>query len=334
MKLTDIQVFIKVATVRNFSVVASQIGLTRSAVSRSISRLEKQLGVKLLHRSPRHVGLTEAGLTFYRHTAELDDTVQKAIESVSGAEQLLLGDISAAVPSSIGAALMPSFMGKFRAAYPKLTLNLQFGDIQIDSPTNVPDVEIRVTEHIPDSVSSYRLIGTTQRILVASRDYIDQHGLPIQLEDIRKHRCLALSTAARAPIVWRFSQSNQSVDIPVDCGITANTNLALVLAACMGQGILYIPEILVSNELLLDRLRIILADCYNPQPCGIYAIYSQQKPPAKVLAFTDFVEQEISELPYSDHWVSLTYSRSQICRAPRSTWERCDWLATPTQPYV
>lgn len=307
MNLSDIQIFIKVAVVRSFSGVAKQQGLNRSAVSRSVSRLEKQLGVKLLHRSPHYVGLTEAGLIFYKHSVELDEAVQRATESVCGYEQRIVGDLSIAVPSSIGAALMPGIIQKFHTAFPDMTLNFQFGETKVDLPSHGLDVEIRITEQIPDFVSSSRQIGTTHQVLVASPDYIDRRGLPLHLEDLGNHCCLALSGPARSRIAWRFTQSKHTIEVPVDCGITANTDLALILAACLGQGILYIPELSVSSELVRGRLRIILPDCHDPQPYGIHAIYSQRNPSPMVHKFVDYVEEELPKLPFIDNWAPLIH---------------------------
>ena len=132
MNVADAQVFNRVATTRSFSEAAQQLGVTRSAVSKSVSRLEEGLGVVLLNRSPRKASLTEAGRIFYQHSAQIDADLERAYASVSGGDQRPVGKVSCSLPSCLGAALLPALLQRFRVAWPELTLNLNFDDRFVD----------------------------------------------------------------------------------------------------------------------------------------------------------------------------------------------------------
>jgi DNA-binding transcriptional LysR family regulator len=306
MNVADIQIFSKVAATKSFSEAASQLGVTRSAVSKSISRLEAELGVILLNRSPRSVSLTEAGRTFFQHSLEVDDSLERAIASVSGADQRPSGNVSCSIPSSLGAALMPALMRKFREAWPDVSLNLQFDDRYVDLIGNSIDVAIRIAQKLDDSNLLSRRIGTTREVLVASPAYLRKHGTPASLQDLKNHRCLAVGNAVRRRTTWRFDSPDGPVEVSVRCRTTSNSVLALILAACMDDGIINVPELLVSGELSQGLLTTVLPDLSDARAYGIFAVYPNLKPPAKIRAFIDFVEQELQSLNTMDRWSPLS----------------------------
>ena len=302
MNVADAQVFNRVATTRSFSEAAQQLGVTRSAVSKSVSRLEEGLGVVLLNRSPRKASLTEAGRIFYQHSAQIDVDLERAYASVSGCDQRPVGKVSCSLPSSLGAALLPAILQRFRVAWPELTLNLNFDERYVDLVGGSFDVAIRIAQRLQDSNLLSRRLGTTGEVLVASPAYLAKHGTPSHANELKSHRCLALGSPAQSRVVWRFGGPDGPLEIPVECVITSNTNLALILAACMDDGVLNIPELLVGGELAQRRLQRILPEFSDPQAYGIYAVYPNQKPPAKVRAFIEFVEQELPALGTVDRW--------------------------------
>ncbi len=305
MNVADVQIFSKVAATRSFSEAAAQLGVTRSAVSKSVSRLEADLGVILLNRSPRSVSLTEAGRTFFQHSLEVDESLDRAIASVSGADQRPSGNVSCSIPSSLGAALMPALMRKFRTAWPDVSLNLQFDDRYVDLIGNSIDVAIRVAQKLDDSNLLSRRIGTTREVLVASPGYLQKHGMPQSIQDLKTHRCLAVGNAVRRRVTWRFDGTDGPIEISVPCSTTSNSVLALILAACMDDGIVNVPELLVGGELAQGLLKQLLPDVSDARAYGIFAVYPNSKPPAKIRAFIDFIEQELQSLNTMDRWSPL-----------------------------
>lgn len=132
--------------------------------------------------------------------------------------------------------------------------------------------------------------------------YLAKYGTPKHPQDIKTHRCLDLGSPVRPQTIWRFRDGEDTVEVPVYCSLTANAILPLILAACMDDGILYTQQLLVGGELAQNRLVPLLSDYTRSDAWGIYAVYPNRKPPAKVRAFIEFVKQELPNLEIVDRW--------------------------------
>lgn len=296
------QIFSRVAQAANFSEAAEQLGLTRSAVSKCIFRLEDRLGVVLINRSTRTSSLTDAGRRFYKYAKQIDESMEKAIAAVSGDDQDVVGNLTVSLPTSLGAALTPLLVENFARTWPRLTLNLQFDDRQLDLIGRSIDVAIWVSKRLHDSNLLSRRLGTTRSVLVASPGYLAKYGTPKTIDNLKSHRCLNLGRPGQSRVVWRLQGAEGLVETPVKCVLTSNTDLPLILAACMGEGILCTQEILVGCELRQGRLQIVLPNDPQPMDWGVYGVYPNHGPPAKVRAFVDFVDRHLQELEIIDRW--------------------------------
>jgi len=305
MNIADIQVFSKVAATGSFSEAALQLGITRSAASKAVARLESELGVTLLTRSPRSASLTEAGRTFHAHSLEVDTALERAVASVSGADQRPSGTVSVSLPSSLGATLMLPLMREFRVEWPEIDLNLHFDDAPADLIGSSIDLAIRVAERLGDSNLVSRRIGSTRKVLAASPGYIRNAGWPESIDDLKNHRCLATGTAVRRRVIWRFRGPEGPIETAVDCSTTSNAMLALILAACLDDGIVCMPEIFVAAELGQGRLVELFEDTPPLGEFGVYAVSPNPKPPAKVRALIDFVERQLARIDTLDRWTPL-----------------------------
>lgn len=303
MNAADVQIFSRVARANSFKGAAQYLGLTKAAVSKSVARLERELGVVLINRSPRSFSLTEAGRRFFEHAIQVDSALEAAIASVSGNGQEVAGNLAVSMPTSLGAAVMPALIDRLQAAWPKLTLGVQFTEREVDVIGEGIDVAIRVAQRLDDSMLLSKRLGNTPRVLAAAPGYLARHGVPKDVRDLKSHRCLALGTPTRPRTVWRFRDRNHgAVEVPVDCVVAADSELMLVLAACMDGGVLYLPKLLVGGELAQGRLVQILPEFTDPREYGIYALYPNRNPPAKVRAFIDFLLRELPALQTSDRW--------------------------------
>ena len=302
MNAADVQVFSRVAQTGNFSEAAEQLGLTRSAISKCIIRLEERLGVVLINRSTRSSSLTDAGRRFYKYAREVDDALEKAIAAVSGEDQDVVGNLSICMPTSVGAAMTPAIANEFLQAWPRLTLSLYFADNNVDLIGGGIDVAIRIARRLSDSNLLSKRLGTTRGVLVASPGYLARYGSPGTLEDLKNHRCIDRGRPGRSRVVWRFDTESGTTEVPVDYAINSNTDLPLILATCMNQGIFFTQKIAISNELAQGRLTEILPDYTRSQRWGVYAVYPNHGPPAKVRAFVDFLERQLPQLATCDRW--------------------------------
>ena len=311
MNLSDVYVFKKVAATLSFTQAAKQIGSSRSAVSKKISRLEQDLGVTLLNRSTRSVSLTEAGRTFHQHTSEVDTRIERAADVVRGTDLQPTGTVAFSVPSSLGAALMPALITQFHSTWPELKFSIHFDDSLVDLIAGSYDLAIRIAQKLNDSSLISQRLTSTHKVLAASPGYLDKYGVPTDISQLKDHRCLGLGSAVKTGTKWRLQDQNRVIEVPCTYSISANNDLALILAACLDNGIVYLPEICISNEVLQKRLQIILRESSDPQPYGIFAVYPHRNAAAKVKVLVNFIEQELSSMSTIDRWAPLSKDPSQ-----------------------
>ena len=304
MNLSDVYVFKKVASTLSFAQAARQIGVSRSAISKQVSRLEKDLGVILINRTTRSVNLTEAGRIFDAQTARIDRTLEDAVDNVRTADSNPLGTVSFTLPSALGSALMPALTTQFQQRWPDLKLNINFDDQVRDLIGNNLDLAIRISRKLTDSTLISRRLISTRHVLAASPGYLRAHGTPERHSDLENHRCLGRGSAVKPGTTWEFLIDGDLVSIPITFSMSTNNNLAAILAACLDSGVVYVPEICILGELARNQLQIIPGfDC--PEPYGVYAIYPHRKAAAKVKVLVDYVESLLPNVATLDRWVPL-----------------------------
>jgi DNA-binding transcriptional LysR family regulator len=304
-ELPDLYLFAKVAETLSLREAATQLHLARSTVSKRLSRFERELGVKLFNRSTRRISLTDSGRRLYQQWHEVSRSIDSALATVRDADQVPSGTLRVNMPSSLGSALMPDLMGEFRALCPDLKLSIDFNDQHVDVVGQGFDVVIRAARRLPDSRLIARRLASSPRVLAASPQYIERHGQPGKLQDLRDHDCLALGRQSERQVVWSFDGSDGSADISLNPAFAANNDLALVLAACLDVGILYTPKFLIESEIHLKRLQVIELHNYKWPIYGLYAVYPKGNPSAKVRVFVDFVEMQLGSLATADRWAPL-----------------------------
>lgn len=303
--LKDLQIFARVAEAESFRQAAEQLRMARSSVSKRIGELEKELGVALFNRSTRRISLTDAGQTLYQHWDAIAANVSDAVAAVQGVDQSPSGTLRVSMPSSLGAALMPALMQRFLKSWPDIKANLDFREQHVDVVGKGYDVVIRIAAKLPDSRLTARRLATTPRVLVASPGYLEKHGKPHELKDLKQHHCLGLGYRAVQRMSWTFKTDGTATEINLVPSFAANNDLALILASCLDGGILYSPRLLIQSEIRLGRLREIALSDATGEDCGAFAVYPQSRPPAKVRVFVDFVGKCLEELPDTDRWAPL-----------------------------
>lgn len=305
MNVADAAVFNKVAESLSFTDAGRLLGMTRSAVSKRIARLEKDLGVVLVNRTPRSISLTDAGHNFYRHSCGIDDAARLAEESVHDTHKKPSGNLSFTMSTALGAALIPALINEFHEQWSDIDLSINLDDRHVDVVGDGYDLAIRFAKKLDDSSLMYKKFATTPEVLVASPGYIQKHGRPAKIADLVHHKCVSIGHMSKRSFVWRFVGPNGPEEVTVTCSTIANNDLAIILAACLGSGILYIPKLLVAGELKLGHLTLILPEYRSARPFHVYAIYPNKNPPARVKEFIDFVEQNLDKLQHTDRWNPL-----------------------------
>ncbi|WCT74127.1 LysR family transcriptional regulator [Sphingomonas naphthae] len=287
----SLEVFIAIVDCGSFSAAGRQLGLTPSAISRAIDRIEARLGVRLLLRSTRALSLTAEGqaylLSARRILSDLDEAEQHIADQ--GAPR---GRLRVSAALSHGRLCIVPLLGEFVRRHPHILVDIALNDTIVDIAAGEADVAIRFGP-LADSALTARKLGENGRVIVASPHYLDRHGIPAVPEDLLTHNCLNFDFRRVEP-VWPFVREGQEFCLSVKGNIEANNGETLGQLAAIGIGIARVGAFSVSAELADGRLVTILDD-FNPGDVElIHAVFvGGANTPARVRAFVDFLAERL-----------------------------------------
>ncbi|TWT22332.1 LysR family transcriptional regulator [Luteimonas marina] len=287
--LNLLRMFLAVAEASSFRAAADALGVTRSAVSQGIRRLEDGLGVALVQRSTRSVRLTEAGARLHRQVAMPLRTVGAALEDVvdDGPPRGLL---RVTVTSIAERFLSGPLVAAFAEAHPGITLDVTVSDDASDIVAAGFDAGVRLGEVIEQDMVAVPLTGLQRQVAVAAPAYLEKHGAPAHPRDLVHHRCIGWRPAPGvAPYRWEFAEDGRDFDVAVNPQVTTNDMLLMVRTALAGGGITFGIEDTFRPWLDSGRLVLLLAD-YLPPFQGFYLYYpSRHNQPPKLRALIEHV---------------------------------------------
>lgn len=282
-----LEIFTAVVGEGSFSAAGRTLGLTPSAVSRAVDRIEERLGVRLLLRSTRALTMTAEGQAYLqtarRILADLDDAEQQIADQ--GAPR---GRLRVSASLSHGRLCVVPRLGEFAEAYPHILIDMALTDGIANVAGGEADVAIRFGP-LADSALTARKLSTYRRIIVASPDYLARHGTPQVPADLLSHNCLNFSFR-RAEPVWPFREGGRDYTLPVKGGIEANNGETLGQLAALGLGIARVGDFSVAADIESGRLVPILEE-FNPGDVEIvHALFvGGANTPARVRVFVDFL---------------------------------------------
>jgi DNA-binding transcriptional LysR family regulator len=282
-----LEIFAVVAAQGSFSAAGRQLGLTPSAVSRTVDRIEARLGVRLLLRTTRALTLTAEGQAYLaaarRILTDLDDAEQAIADQ--GAPR---GRLRVSAALSHGRLCIVPLLGDFVSAHPHILVDISLTDAIVDVAGGQADVAIRFGP-LADSGLTARKIGETRRVIVAAPDYLARHGTPRVPEDLHDHNCLNFNFR-RAEPVWPFRCEGRDDALSVKGSIEANNGETLGQLATAGVGITRVGAFSVVEEIADGRLVPLLEE-FNPGDVEtIHAVFvGGANTPARVRVFVDFL---------------------------------------------
>jgi len=290
-RLSEIAAFVEVARLRSFVRAAEHLQVNVSAVSRAVAALEARLGVRLLQRSTRRVGLSEAGRLHVARCEALLAELADAEAAVSERNTALRGSLRVSVPSGFGLTHLAPMLPEFLLQHAQLSIDLDMSNRFVDLIEEDFDVAIRVGT-LRDSRLAARKLGSNQRILVASPEYLQRVGTPRHPRDLREHASLILEIGAH-PEIWTLHAKSARQGVRVRGPLRSNHVLAIRAACLAGLGISLLPHFALTEQIADGSLVNVLPKWTSPQQ-GIFAVYpSHRLIPAKVRAFVDFIEKRL-----------------------------------------
>jgi DNA-binding transcriptional LysR family regulator len=282
----------------SFSAAARRLGMSRSAVSKAVSKLEHSLGVRLLHRSTRHLSVTEVGAAFAEHCSRILDEMAQAERVASSLHAQPRGVLRVAASVAFGTLHVAPALADFLGHYPDLDIDMTITDRGIDLAEEGYDVVVRVARDLPPNLVA-RPLAPVRRKLCATPDYFARHGLPQAPQDLARHNCLDYTHSGEQGL-WRFTGPQGEIAVPVAGRLRINDDEALSQAVLGGLGLALLPTFIVGGDLQAGRLRAALSE-YIPVERHVYALYLPTRHlPAKVRAFIDFLVERFGPDPYWD----------------------------------
>lgn len=286
--LSQMEIFYYVATCHSFSKAAKELGVSKGYVSAQISALEKHTGIKLIHRTTRHLSLTAEGEVFLGACSNIVREKQLANDLLLASKLTPSGNLKVSAPPSICTTLLADLIPSFLEQYPQINLVIDSSAAIKNLVQHGIDVAVRIA---PTPTENYvaRLLGTVDFVTIATPHYLKRYDIPSSPEGLLQHNCLVY-TADPAGNYWSYE--NESITV---MGNLAATDAQIIKQGVLADlGIARLPRYIVSKELTQGQVIEVLQQ-YRSAGIPLYAQYNSQMPGAiKIRSFVDFLKKTLT----------------------------------------
>lgn len=288
-RLHGLLVFINVVETRNYSATARSLGVSTSAVSAAVLRLEQKLAVRLLNRTTRRVSPTPEGLEFYQRCKRIIADLEQAEIAVGRSGRLPSGRLRIGMPSALGRLWVIPRLPDFIRSYPSVSLEIVIGDFFTAQSRDGLDAAIQVGE-LPSSRMIVRKLAAVDYVVCGAPKYLLDHGNPQSPSDLKDHVCLSYRRPRNGQIrQWRFKRGKSVETLTPGGEIVFNSGEALISAASSGLGLAQVADYYARPEIEAGRL-IELMRSHNPHAYDISIVFQQRRRIApRLRVFVDFL---------------------------------------------
>jgi len=286
-RFSEMQIYIAVAESEGFSAAARRLNISPPVVTRAVAELEARLGVKLLNRTTRYVRTTEAGQRYLEDARRVLMAADEADEAAIGVNAEPRGHLTVTAPVLFGRIyVMPGIVDYLRK-YPDTEISAMFVDRVVNLMEEGVDVALRIGELSDSSFKALR-VGTVRRLLCASPDYIEQHGIPHTTEDLAKHKIIVARNLG-STTGWRFTRGNKVFSVRIKPRLTVTSNDSAIEAAVNGVGIARLLSYQIASELDQEKLKIIMAE-YEAPSLPVHIVHREGRHTStKIRSFIDLM---------------------------------------------
>jgi len=297
-RLDDIMLFVKVVNNNSFTAAANELGISKSVISKRISRLERDLKARLMHRTTRRLTLTEAGNIFYKRCEQICNDLQEAEVAVSHHHEAPRGTLRLTSPLSFGELHLVPAIADYLCQYDEVKVKCYFGEYFADILEGGLDMAIRIGE-LPDSNLIAKQLASVPMRVCASPAYLQKRGVPQSPNDLYEHNCLRYHNSPTGDF-WHFYLEGQLERVRVKGNFSASNSLSLEAAAVNGAGLIMLPGYMMTKDIREGKLKPVLED-FCPQDIPIYAVFPSSRHMApKLRSFLDFLAKRFQEPSYWD----------------------------------
>lgn len=284
----EMQVFVQVVDTGSLSRAARLLRMTPSTVSKLIDRIETRLGVRLLERSTRRLKVTSEGRLYYERSRALLAELEDMERDLYQGSACIGGTVRVSASVGFGMMALEPLLPAFWAEYPKIVVDLSLSDQIVDLYLERTDVAFRVGNLASSALTALKL-GTSQRRIVASPDYLQRHGVPESIEDLAQHRCLGFNFRRSVP-VWPLREGDRVVERSLAGPLLANNGETVRRMALAGMGLARMGHFHIGPDLRAGRLVEVLPDAVLGDTEDIHALFlGSERMPHRLRAFLDFM---------------------------------------------
>lgn len=298
-KLTQIEAFVDVAEKGSLARAALGQNITPVMLGRRIDALEKRLGVKLMHRTTRHLTLTEQGMVYLDHCRKLLSDLGYADKLVSEGRHKATGHLIVSAPAAFGRKHVAPHAPAFVKANPEVQISFNLTDRVVDLVREGYDLSIRIGGNIDPSFVAVKL-ASNRRVVCGTPDYFERNGIPRTLDDLAQHNCLSFNLQGGQQRGWYFQDNGKPVIVKAAGNLDCNDGELLHRWASEGLGLAWRSTWEIQAQLASGELITVLDEYALPQ-YDIMAVYPQQRHlPAKVRFFIDLLKTVYAQ---PDYWL-------------------------------
>ena len=308
----EMTAFVRAVELGGFSTAARELGLTPSAISKLVTRLEDRLGVRLLNRTTRRLALTAEGDAYFHRCQRILADIRDAEDEVARFRAEPRGLLRINVGTAFGMHQLTPALPEFLARHPEMQVELTVTDRVVDLIEEGADLGIRLGT-LPDSSLVARKICDLERVVCAAPSYLRRHGTPRKPEDLLRHNCLNItysSTLRR----WPFASPEGVRHVEVSGSVSASTADALLQLALLGVGIIRLSDAIVGAAIREGTLVPLLQEGHHAEPLPLHAVYphGRHRSP-RVAAMIDFLVERFGDAPWR---APAKAPRARKARAP------------------
>ncbi|WJV55315.1 LysR family transcriptional regulator [Pectobacteriaceae bacterium CE90] len=299
----SINAFVHAAELSSYAAAARVLGISPSAIAKSVARLEDDLGVRLFHRTTRSIGLTEEGNVFYERCKFILGEIRDTKALIAETRAFPKGKLHVSVPQIFGHTLLMPLLPKFLGKYPDVQLDIDFEDRVVDLIAEGVDIAVRSGE-LADNRLVGRKLGEQYFVVCASKKYIESNGTPSTPTELMNHHCIHFKYPTSGRIAsWSFIKPYEDLDLPRDL-IFNNTHAGL-RAAIEGLGIAHLPVYVAEEAFKKKSLIPLLTQFMSPLGSMSLIWPSNRHLSPKVRAFSDFISNELSSGKYLSNNIDI-----------------------------
>jgi DNA-binding transcriptional LysR family regulator len=288
IRLDDVQIFVHTVDYGSFSEAARQLNIAPAHASASVQRLEKALDTRLFTRSTRSMQLSEAGERYLPHARAMIVALEQGEQALANERGALSGPLRLSAPSDFGRNLLLPWLDEFQHRHPGLSLHVRMSDRAADLIRQPLDAAVRYGTLPDSSLLAMKLVEDNRRALCAAPSYIERHGAPAKVEDLRRHNCLRYVWSEQIHERWRFTPPGGERTVAVTGNRISDDADAVRRWAIAGEGIVYKSRLDLIDDLKAGRLVELFPTEYcEPAPLHLICAHRAQLTPAinELLAF-------------------------------------------------